>query len=98
MLVEVELDLLVGDVDTQLLERVLLEVLEAEDVQDSHIHAALRCTSKPKKKTTKKKKTGTNKLILVLDGRRRIPQAAVLIDKTLMTTRVQPKYSALVSA
>lgn len=35
MLVEVKLDLLVGDVDAELLERVLLEVLEAEDVQDA---------------------------------------------------------------
>lgn len=47
VLVEVKLDLLIGDVDAQLLKRVLLEVLEAEDVQDSHIHAALRSTSKP---------------------------------------------------
>ena len=39
MLVEVELDLLVGDVDAQLLERVLLEVLEAEDVQDADVQA-----------------------------------------------------------
>ena len=38
VLVEVELDLLIGDVDAELLERVLLEVLEAEDVQDAHIH------------------------------------------------------------
>lgn len=39
MLVEVELDLLVGDVDAQLLERVPLEVLEAENIQDADVQA-----------------------------------------------------------
>lgn len=39
VLVEVELDLLVGDVDAELLERVPLEVLEAEDVQDADVQA-----------------------------------------------------------
>lgn len=39
MLVEVKLDLLVGDVDAELLEGVLLEVLEAEDVQDADVQA-----------------------------------------------------------
>lgn len=67
VLVEVKLDLLVGDVDAQLLKRVLLEVLEAEDVQDSHVHAALRSTSKPsaarrgrEEKKTNKKRGQTN--------------------------------------
>lgn len=36
VLVEVELDLLVGDVDAELLEGVLPEVLKAEDVQDAN--------------------------------------------------------------
>lgn len=39
VLVEVKLDLLVGDVDAKLLEGVLLEVLEAEDVQDADVQA-----------------------------------------------------------
>lgn len=39
MLVEIELDLLVGNVDAQLLERVPLEVLEAENVQDADVQA-----------------------------------------------------------
>ena len=39
VLVEVKLDLLVGDVDAELLERVLLEVLETEDVQDADVQA-----------------------------------------------------------
>lgn len=39
VLVEVKLDLLVGDVDAELLERVLLEVLEAEHVQDADVQA-----------------------------------------------------------
>jgi len=41
MLVEVELDLLVGDVDAQLLEGVPLEVLKAEDVQDPDVQAGV---------------------------------------------------------
>ncbi len=40
-LVEVELQLLVGYVDAELLEAVLLEVLEARDVEDSDRRAAL---------------------------------------------------------
>ena len=39
VLVEVKLDLLIGDVDAKLLEGVLLEVLEAEDVQDADVQA-----------------------------------------------------------
>lgn len=39
VLVEVKLDLLVGDVDAELLERVFLEVLKAEDVQDADVQA-----------------------------------------------------------
>lgn len=39
MLVEVELDLLVGNVDAQLLKGVLLEVLKAKDVQDADVQA-----------------------------------------------------------
>lgn len=35
MLVEVVLDLLVGDVNAELLERVLREILEAEDVEQT---------------------------------------------------------------
>lgn len=37
VLVEVELDLLIGDVDAELLERVPLKVLKAEDVQDPDV-------------------------------------------------------------
>ena len=37
VLVEVKLDLLVGNVDAELLERILLEVLEAKDVQDANV-------------------------------------------------------------
>lgn len=39
VLVEVKLDLLIGDVDAKLFEGVLLEVLEAEDVQDADVQA-----------------------------------------------------------
>lgn len=39
VLVKVKLDLLVGNVDAELLERVLLEVLETEDVQDADVQA-----------------------------------------------------------
>lgn len=39
VLVEVKLDLLIGNVDAKLLEGVLLEVLEAEDVQDADVQA-----------------------------------------------------------
>ena len=39
VLVEVKLDLLVGDVDAELLERVLLKVLKAEDVQYADVQA-----------------------------------------------------------
>lgn len=39
MLVEVELDLLVGNVDAELFEGVLLEVLKAKDVQDADVQA-----------------------------------------------------------
>lgn len=53
VLVEVKLDLLVCDVDAQLFKRVLFEILKSKDVQDSHIHAALRGTSKEKKGTNK---------------------------------------------
>lgn len=53
MLVEVKLDLLVCDVDAQLFKRVLFEIFESEDVQDSDIHATLRGTSKEKKGTDK---------------------------------------------
>ena len=41
VLVEVELDLLVGDVDAQLLEGVPLEVFKAEDVQDPYVEAVV---------------------------------------------------------
>ena len=41
VLVEVELDLLVGDVDAQLLEGVPLEVLKAEDVKDPDVEAVV---------------------------------------------------------
>ena len=41
MLVEVVLDLLVGDVDADLLERVDREVLEAEDVEQTDHQAVL---------------------------------------------------------
>lgn len=37
MLIEVELNLLVGDVNAELLERVALEVFKAEDVQDADV-------------------------------------------------------------
>ena len=37
MLIEVELDLLVGNVDAELLEGVLLKVLKAKDVQDPNV-------------------------------------------------------------
>lgn len=39
VLVEVKLDLLIGDVDAELLERVLLEVLKTEYVQDANVQA-----------------------------------------------------------
>lgn len=39
VLVEVELDLFVGDVDAELLKRVPLEVLKAKDVQDANVQA-----------------------------------------------------------
>lgn len=39
VLVEVKLDLLIGNVDAELLERVPLEVLKAEDVQDADVQA-----------------------------------------------------------
>lgn len=39
VLVEVKLNLLIGDVDAELLERVLLEVLKTEDVQDADVEA-----------------------------------------------------------
>lgn len=39
VLVEVELDLLVGDVDAELLEGVLLEILKTKDVQDADVQA-----------------------------------------------------------
>ena len=39
VLVEVELDLLVGYVDAELLERVLFKVLKAKDVQDADVQA-----------------------------------------------------------
>jgi len=37
VLVEVELDLLIGDVDAELLKRVPLKVFKAEDVQDADV-------------------------------------------------------------
>lgn len=82
MLVEVKLNLLVRDVDTQLLKRILLEVFKSKDVQDSHIHAALCGTSKEEK--------GTNKLILLCYGISKSP-AGILIDQILITIRVQPQ-------
>lgn len=39
VLVEVKLDLFVGNVDAELLERVLLEVLKTEYVQDADVQA-----------------------------------------------------------
>lgn len=39
MLVEVKLDLLVGNVDAELLERVLLEVFKTKYVQDADVKA-----------------------------------------------------------
>lgn len=41
VLVEVELDLLVGDVDAKLLEGVLLEVLKTKDVQDANVQTLI---------------------------------------------------------
>lgn len=49
VLVEVELNLFISDVDTQLLEWVLLEVLETKDVQNPHVHHAVGRTSKTQK-------------------------------------------------
>lgn len=49
VLVEVELDLLVGDVDAQLLEGVLLEVLETEDVQDADVQALVVLSGRRRK-------------------------------------------------
>lgn len=42
VLVEVKLDLLVGDVDAELLEGVLLEVFKTKNVQDADVEAFLR--------------------------------------------------------
>lgn len=39
VLVKVELDLLIGDVDAELLKRVPLKVFKAEDVQDADVQA-----------------------------------------------------------
>lgn len=45
VLIKVELNLFIGDVYAQLLKRVPLKVLEAKDVQNTHIHPALCSTS-----------------------------------------------------
>lgn len=50
VLVEVKLDLLIGDVDAKLLEGVLLEVLEAEDVQDADVQALVFLSGGERKK------------------------------------------------
>lgn len=52
MLVEVKLNLFVGNVDAQLLKGVFLEVLKSKDVQDSHVHSTFHGTSKEEKGDT----------------------------------------------
>lgn len=49
MLVEVKLDLFVGNVDAQLLERVLLKVLEAKNIQDANVQALIVLSEGDKK-------------------------------------------------
>lgn len=41
VLVEVKLDLFVGNVDAQLLEGVLLKVLKAKNIQDANVQALI---------------------------------------------------------
>lgn len=50
MLVEVKLDLLVGNVDAELLEGVLLEILKTKDVQDADVQASLILSGGAKKR------------------------------------------------
>ena len=45
MLVEVVLDLFIGDVDAQLLKGVALEVLKAKDVQQARHHSLISAQS-----------------------------------------------------
>lgn len=41
VLIEVVLDLFIGDVDAQLLEGIPLKILEPKDIQDPHVHAVI---------------------------------------------------------
>lgn len=52
VLVEVELDLLVGNVDAELLKRVFLEVLKTEDVQDANVQAFVTFPEDEKNETS----------------------------------------------
>lgn len=51
VLVEVKLDLFVGNVDAELLERVLLEVLKTEYVQDADVQALVILSGGEKNET-----------------------------------------------
>lgn len=46
VLVKVELDLLIGDVDAELLKRVPLKVFKAEDVQDADVQTLVFLSGK----------------------------------------------------
>lgn len=62
VLVEVELDLLIGQVDAELLKRVLLEVLKAEDIQDADVQALFVLSGGDENKKQRVPQPGYNSL------------------------------------
>lgn len=46
MLIEVELNLFIGNVDTELFKRIFFEILEAKDIKNSNVQTVIVSTAK----------------------------------------------------
>lgn len=51
VLIEIVLDLLIGDIYAELLKRISLKVLESKNIQDSHIHTIVCTTAQERTKS-----------------------------------------------
>lgn len=48
MLIEVELNLFIGNVDTELFKRIFFEILKAKDIKNSNVQTVIISTAKIK--------------------------------------------------
>lgn len=48
MLIEVELNLFIGNVDTELFKRIFFEILKAKDIKNSNVQTVIVSTAKIK--------------------------------------------------